>query len=225
MGASFFEQPILNSPYEAPRLHHALDEHGQPLDVPPVEGRRRSEIITPVPMPRMQTGRTRQGSLALGDVDDPSVGGQEYNPTPIINEIRNHVASWRALAQPGRLGGYADDGAALGALAFASVLGRPALLLSDRGGGNRHLADGGALAAATVPHDPRASRKRQRRIEPRTLPPRNEDGDGGRQDDRHGDADRLAHRERRARVGKQPLQQGISRSSRLASQSATACAS
>ena len=67
MGASFFEQPILNNPYEAPRLHHALDEHGQPLDVPPVEGRRRSEIITPVPMPRMQTGRTRQGSLALGD--------------------------------------------------------------------------------------------------------------------------------------------------------------
>ena len=48
-------------------------------------------------MPRMQTGRARQGSLAFGDVDDPSVGGQEYNPTPIINEIRNHVASWRAL--------------------------------------------------------------------------------------------------------------------------------
>jgi type III restriction enzyme len=87
MASSFFEQPVLNSPYESPRLHHALDEHGQPLDVPPVEGRRRSEIITPVPMPRMQTGRTRQGSLALGDVDDPAVGGQEYNPTPIINEI------------------------------------------------------------------------------------------------------------------------------------------
>jgi type III restriction enzyme len=100
MAALFFEQPVLNSPYEEPRLHHALDEHGQPLDVPPVEGRRRSEIITPVPMPRMQTGRTRQGSLALGDVDDPSVGGQEYNPTPIINEIRNHVASWRALPSP-----------------------------------------------------------------------------------------------------------------------------
>jgi type III restriction enzyme len=98
--SSFFEQPVLNSPYEAPRLHHALDEHGQPLDVPPVQGRRRSEIITPVPMPRMQTGRTRQGLLALGDRDDPSAGEQEYNPTPIINEIRNHVASWRALPNP-----------------------------------------------------------------------------------------------------------------------------
>jgi type III restriction enzyme len=51
-------------------------------------------------MPRMQTGRTRQGSLALGDRDDPSAGEQEYNPTPIINEIRNHVASWRALPNP-----------------------------------------------------------------------------------------------------------------------------
>ena len=100
MASSFFEQPVLNSPYEAPRLHHALDQHGQPLDVPPVEGRRRSEIITPAPMPRVQTGRTRQGSLALGDRDDPSAGEQEYNPTPIINEIRQHVASWRALPNP-----------------------------------------------------------------------------------------------------------------------------
>jgi type III restriction enzyme len=75
MGASFFEQPILNSPYQAPRLHHALDEHGQPLDAPSVERRRRSEIIPPVPMPRMQIGRTRRGSLAFGDRDDPSAGG------------------------------------------------------------------------------------------------------------------------------------------------------
>jgi type III restriction enzyme len=100
MAASFFEQPILNNPYEAPRFHHALDGDGQPLDVPPVEGRRRSEIITPVPMPRMQTGRTRQGTLPLGDRDDRAAGEQEYNPTPIINEIRSHVASWRALPNP-----------------------------------------------------------------------------------------------------------------------------
>ena len=167
MGASFFEQPILNSPYEAPRLHHALDEHGQPLDVPPVEGRRRSEIITPVPMPRMQTGRTRQGSLALGDVDDPSVGGQEYNPTPIINEIRSHVATLARAAQPGRLGGHADDRAALGALAFASVLGRPALLLSDRGRRDRHLADGGRGERPQYRTIWDASRKSQR---PRPIP-------------------------------------------------------
>ncbi len=100
MGASFFEQPVLNNPYEAPRFHHALGENGQPLDLPPVEGRRKSEIITPVPMPRMQTGRTRQGALPLGDRGDRSAGEQEYNPTPIINQIRGHVASWRALPNP-----------------------------------------------------------------------------------------------------------------------------
>ncbi len=102
MAASFFEQPVLNSPYEVPRFHHALDKHGQPLDLPPVEGRRRSEIITPVPMPRMQTGRSRQGTLALGDRDDASVGEQEYNPTPIINEIRNHVATTENFEGIGR---------------------------------------------------------------------------------------------------------------------------
>jgi type III restriction enzyme len=100
MASSFFEQPVLNSPYEVPRLHHALDERGQPLDVPPVQGRRRSEIITPVPMPGMQTGRTRQGSLALSDRDDRPADEQEYDPTPIVNEIRQHLASWRSLPNP-----------------------------------------------------------------------------------------------------------------------------
>jgi hypothetical protein len=100
MAASFFEQPILNNPYEAPSLHHALDEYGQPRDLPPVAGRRRSEIITPVPTPRMQNPRQQQGVLGLGDRGDAGQGEQEYNPTPIINEIRSHVASWRALPNP-----------------------------------------------------------------------------------------------------------------------------
>src|ERR1700730_622844 len=42
MAESFFERPILNSPYEVPKLHHALDDDGQPLDIPPAEGRRRT---------------------------------------------------------------------------------------------------------------------------------------------------------------------------------------
>jgi type III restriction enzyme len=52
MTGTFYEQPILNSPYEEPLLHHALDEDGQPTDNPPITGRRRSELITPVPKPR-----------------------------------------------------------------------------------------------------------------------------------------------------------------------------
>ena len=97
MTPNFFEKPILNSPYEMPRLHHALDHDGQPTDAPPVQGRRRSELITPVPKPRKKKAKAEQGKLALGDKEGLSTAEQEYNPTPIINEIRSHVASWRDL--------------------------------------------------------------------------------------------------------------------------------
>ena len=99
MGQSFFDQPILNSPYEAPTRHHALDKDGQPLDLPPVEGRRRSEFITPVPKPRKRKPRSEQQALDLDEIGD-GVEKQKYNPTPIINEMRSHVASWRALPSP-----------------------------------------------------------------------------------------------------------------------------
>ncbi len=94
-----FDRPILNSPYLPPKLHHVLDADGQPLDVPPAEGRRPSKFITPVPKSRKRDEKKAQGSLELGDAG-VSTPDQEYNPTPIINEIRSHVASWRALPNP-----------------------------------------------------------------------------------------------------------------------------
>ena len=103
MNATFFEQPILNSPYEPPTRHHALDPDGQPLDQPPVDGRRRSELITPVPKPRKQQKKSGkdQGSFVLSDKEGLSSVEQEYNPTPIINEIRQHVAvKLGAIARP-----------------------------------------------------------------------------------------------------------------------------
>lgn len=84
MSESFFQSPILNSPYAAPGLHHALDMDGQPTDEPPVPGRRRSELITPVPKPRKKKNKPEQGKLALGDKEGLSTAEQEYNPTPII---------------------------------------------------------------------------------------------------------------------------------------------
>lgn len=97
----FFENPILNSPYEEPKRHHALDSEGQPLSEPPRDGRRRSEFITPVPKPRKKKQRAdkAQGKLVLEEADETSIDEQEYNPTPIINEIRGHLAAWRALPQ------------------------------------------------------------------------------------------------------------------------------
>ncbi|MFD0986243.1 BPTD_3080 family restriction endonuclease [Methyloligella solikamskensis] len=99
MTETFYEQPILNSPYEEPTRHHALDEEGQPLDQPPVMGRRRSELITPVPKPRKRRAKSddKQTSMNLQADDGLSSDEQEYNPTPIINEIRSAVASWRKL--------------------------------------------------------------------------------------------------------------------------------
>ncbi len=100
MAKPFYEQPILNSPYSLPSRHHALDAEGQPLDLPPVEGRRRSSLVTPVPKAKKQRGRLKQGVLSLGDPRALSTEEQAYNPTPIINEIRSHVETWRGLKNP-----------------------------------------------------------------------------------------------------------------------------
>ena len=77
----FFEQPILDSPYLPPTRHHALSDDGQPLDLPPVEGRRRSQLITPIPAAKKQRGRSTQQELGLGLERDE---GQAYNPIPIM---------------------------------------------------------------------------------------------------------------------------------------------
>lgn len=97
MTENFFEKPILNSPYAEPTRHHDLDEDGQPTNKPYRTGRRRSELITPVPKPRKTRRQTRQAGLNLSSSDGLSSLEQEYNPTPIINEIRNQVATWRQL--------------------------------------------------------------------------------------------------------------------------------
>ena len=95
---TFFENPILNSPYSEPARYHPLDGEGQPLNQPPRDGRRKSELITPVPKARKKRGKTaseRQNKLDLQGADGLSSEEQEYNPTPIINEIRIHVGDWR----------------------------------------------------------------------------------------------------------------------------------
>ncbi len=99
MAESFYERPILNSPYEEPGLHHRLDDAGQPVDGPPETGRRRSELISPVPKPRLrrQAGTLEQVTLTLSSGDGISSSEQEYDPFPIINDIRSHVADWRKL--------------------------------------------------------------------------------------------------------------------------------
>ena len=87
--SSFYERPILNSPYRPPALHHPLDPHGQPLDGAPRHGRRPARFIAPVPSSRKK-GSAGQGALDL----------ETYTDYALINEIRGYLESWRALRNP-----------------------------------------------------------------------------------------------------------------------------
>ncbi|MGH8547694.1 MAG: DEAD/DEAH box helicase family protein, partial [Methylococcales bacterium] len=94
----FFEKPILNSPYVYPNRHWELDENGQPTQRI-IATRRRAEFITPIPKPKKRKGSTQQ-SLPVQDDSGLSTASQQYDPTPIINELRRHVDTWRRIQSP-----------------------------------------------------------------------------------------------------------------------------
>jgi type III restriction enzyme len=100
MTDDFFEHPILNSPYAYPARHWELDADGQPTNRIE-ESRRDSKLMTPVPKPQKRRRRAAgQLEIVLGSGDGLSTEEQEYNPTPIINEIRRYVEDWRNLPNP-----------------------------------------------------------------------------------------------------------------------------
>jgi type III restriction enzyme len=96
MSNRFFEQPILNSPYAYPKFYWELDKDGQPTHRI-IESRRRAEFITPIPKPRKRKGSANQTQLIFDEGKGLSTAAQQYDPTPIINELRRHVDRWRAL--------------------------------------------------------------------------------------------------------------------------------
>jgi type III restriction enzyme len=95
---SFFERPILNSPYLASSRHWELDKDGQPTHLI-VASRRHAEFISPIPKPRLRKGQGRQSSLALQDEVGISTEEQQYAST-IINDLRGEVDAWRKLPSP-----------------------------------------------------------------------------------------------------------------------------
>lgn len=99
MDNAFFKKPILNSPYEYPSHHWELDKQGQPTQKI-IESRRRAEFITPIPKPKKQKGTAKQQSLVFDEGEGLSNEVQQYDPTPIINELRRHVDQWRSLPNP-----------------------------------------------------------------------------------------------------------------------------
>lgn len=89
MANSFYERPILNSPYAPPYLYHRLDDTGQPIEGQPIKGRRPSKFIVPVPASRKQASAT-QASLDL----------ETYTENAKINAIRGYVDAWRGVPNP-----------------------------------------------------------------------------------------------------------------------------
>ena len=96
--AAFFEQPILNSPYEYPSRHWELDASGQPTNKIRDE-RRKVAFITPIPKPKRSGGGQPkivfdEAAQALG------TEGQQYDLTAFIGGVRQRVDRWREVADP-----------------------------------------------------------------------------------------------------------------------------
>ncbi len=89
MDNDFFKKPILNSPYEYPVRHWELDALGQPTQRI-IESRRRAEFIVPVPKARKHKAAAEQKAMVFDEGKGLSTQAQQYDPTPIINELRQH---------------------------------------------------------------------------------------------------------------------------------------
>ena len=203
----FFENPILNSPYERPARHWELGPDGQPTQNV-VERRRRAAFISPHPQaeetrPRGQGGCGRAG--IPGSPDLRRRQGALHPRTAVRATRRDHQRRpprgrrVAAATGPAPVAGDPGDRAPAPALAGPPVHRRPALLLPDRGGRDRHLAHRGRPADEPVrPALPPVLGGRQPGSESGAAPPRAQARDRRGQDHRDGHADRLADRQRGA---------------------------
>src|SRR5690242_5466120 len=103
LNSSFFDHPILNSPYARPGRHWELDADGQPTGVI-VDSRRDARFITPIPRPKKQKRAKDQTRLVFDEGAGVSTATQQYDPTPIINQLRSRVDQWRAISNPSHWG-------------------------------------------------------------------------------------------------------------------------
>src|ERR1051326_2944860 len=97
MDSLFFDHPILNSPYDYPSRHWELDEAGQPTQRI-MEVRRGAKFVTPIPKPKKHKASTQKG-FVFDEGKGLSTCEQQYDPTSSINEVRQNVDSWRAVAR------------------------------------------------------------------------------------------------------------------------------
>lgn len=99
MSNPFFDHPILNPPYEYPTRHWELDETGQPTQQI-IESRRGAKFISPIPKPKKRKATAKQSGFVFDEGKGLSTEEQQYDPTSIINEVRQAVDTWRSLPNP-----------------------------------------------------------------------------------------------------------------------------
>ncbi len=98
MSQQFFNQPILNSPYECPSQHWELDDTGQPTQTVLLK-RRPAKYISPVPPVRRQQDPARNQTSMVFDSTARKIEteNQQYDLTETIESVRHYVGNWRAL--------------------------------------------------------------------------------------------------------------------------------
>ena len=72
MSQRFFEDPILNSPYECPTRHWELVDGIPSQEI--VESRRESRLITPIPQPKKRGGKGEQAHQRALEIEAHFLG-------------------------------------------------------------------------------------------------------------------------------------------------------
>jgi type III restriction enzyme len=103
MSNPFFDRPILNSPYEAPRRHWELDDDGQPTQKT-IDLRRPAKFLSPIPKPKKRKHDSKQTNMVFNEGKGLSTEKQQYETTATINEVRRNVTAWRELTNPAHWG-------------------------------------------------------------------------------------------------------------------------
>jgi len=99
MSNPFFDHPILNSPYEAPSRHWELDDQGQPTHGSLTVGGVRNSLRR---FRNRENGKARLIRREWSSTKEKAfrTAQQEYDPTSIINEVRQRLEVWRTLPNP-----------------------------------------------------------------------------------------------------------------------------
>lgn len=95
MTAEALDNPILNSPYEAPTKHFALGPNGPTGEIK--TGRRRSESFIPIPVSKKGKSKESAEQVAI----DFDLTGERREENSLINDIRARVELWRSRQYPG----------------------------------------------------------------------------------------------------------------------------